>query len=183
VEVTNVAYEMTGSGFRGGLQQRAADAAKDGPYQGGRGRDRNRSGYSRRSMAARRRFQTHKPLYAVTASGVGRRQSAPTLVISRGLEEVEWWSAYALGTGAQSFDTYVAGASGSLSAGLPGSRAMQVSKFHRTMQPTDDCGRECGRGADVFFGVPRDEGGPDHVRQYRACEVAPFYADSRAVPP
>ncbi len=49
-----------------------------------------------------------KPLYSLTASGIDPAvKNNELLVISRGLEEVEWWSVYRLGTGAHLFDTYV----------------------------------------------------------------------------
>ncbi len=48
------------------------------------------------------------PLYSLTVSGVEPKTvNSELLVISRGLEEVAWWSVYALGTGAHLFDTYV----------------------------------------------------------------------------
>ncbi len=49
-----------------------------------------------------------KPLYTLNASGTeGHTQDSAVFVVSRGLEEVEWWSAYKLGTGQHLFDTYV----------------------------------------------------------------------------
>jgi hypothetical protein len=49
-----------------------------------------------------------KPLYAVTASGVEPvTMNSDVLVISRGVEEVQWWSVYKLGNGQHLFDTYV----------------------------------------------------------------------------
>jgi hypothetical protein len=49
-----------------------------------------------------------KPLYAVTVEGSESRVVENELfVVSRGLEEVEWWSVYRLATGAHLFDTYV----------------------------------------------------------------------------
>src|SRR5258706_5966088 len=49
-----------------------------------------------------------KPLYTVTATGVDAKTVDNALwVVARGLEEVEWWSAYKLGTGQHLFDTYV----------------------------------------------------------------------------
>ena len=49
-----------------------------------------------------------KPLYSVTVSGVDPRTvNSELLVISRGLEEVDWWSVYKLGSGGHLFDTYV----------------------------------------------------------------------------
>ncbi|MBZ5606975.1 MAG: hypothetical protein LAP38_01850 [Acidobacteriia bacterium] len=49
-----------------------------------------------------------KPLYAVTATGDDPKTvNSDLIVISRGLEETEWWSVYKLGNGAHLFDTYV----------------------------------------------------------------------------
>jgi hypothetical protein len=49
-----------------------------------------------------------KPLYAVTVEGSESRIVEDALfVVSRGLEEVEWWSVYRIANGAHLFDTYV----------------------------------------------------------------------------
>ena len=49
-----------------------------------------------------------KPIYTLTATGTdGHTMDNAIFVVSRGLEEVEWWSAYKLGTGQHLFDTYV----------------------------------------------------------------------------
>jgi hypothetical protein len=49
-----------------------------------------------------------KPLYSVTVEGSDSRVVEDDLfVVSRGLEEVEWWSVYRLANGARLFDTYV----------------------------------------------------------------------------
>lgn len=49
-----------------------------------------------------------KPLYSVTASGVNPvTLNNELFVVTRGVEEVDWWSAYKLGSGARLFDTYV----------------------------------------------------------------------------
>ena len=48
-----------------------------------------------------------KPLYSVTVEGVDpRTMNGEVLVISRALEEVEWWTVYGLASGARLFDTY-----------------------------------------------------------------------------
>ena len=48
-----------------------------------------------------------KPLYTVSVSGVDPFiMNSDLIVISRGLEEVEWWSVYRLGNGQRLFDTY-----------------------------------------------------------------------------
>ncbi len=49
-----------------------------------------------------------KPLYAINVTGSDARTVDGAVVeVSRGLEEVEWWSVYKLGTGQHLFDTYV----------------------------------------------------------------------------
>ena len=107
VEVTNVAYEMTGSGIPGRphnerLMLRKTVHTKEVVDE---------IGIEAATLVEAWPLGVdfkHKPLYAVTASGVGPATvGSDLLVISRGLEEVEWWSAYALGTGAHLFDTYV----------------------------------------------------------------------------
>ena len=48
-----------------------------------------------------------KPTYTLTVSGTDPKAvNNDLLVISRGLEEVDWWSVYRLGTGEHLFDTY-----------------------------------------------------------------------------
>jgi hypothetical protein len=49
-----------------------------------------------------------KPLYALTLDGVtADTEDDNILVFDRGIEDVSWWSVYALGSGAHLFDTYV----------------------------------------------------------------------------
>jgi hypothetical protein len=49
-----------------------------------------------------------KPLYTLTVTGEDARTiDNALLVVSRGLEETEWWSVYKLGSGQHLFDTYV----------------------------------------------------------------------------
>lgn len=51
---------------------------------------------------------SQKPLYAINVTGSEARTVDSALVeVSRGLEEVEWWSVYKLGTGEHLFDTDV----------------------------------------------------------------------------
>ena len=50
----------------------------------------------------------HKPLYTLKVAGSDARTiNGELLSISRGPEEVEWWSLYKLGSGTHLFDTYV----------------------------------------------------------------------------
>ena len=49
-----------------------------------------------------------KPLYTIAASGTdGHTLDNALFVAARGLEEVDWWSVYKLGSGQHLFDTYV----------------------------------------------------------------------------
>ena len=49
-----------------------------------------------------------KPLYSLKATGEdGQTLDNALFIAARGLEEVEWWSVYKLGTGQHLFDTYV----------------------------------------------------------------------------
>ena len=49
-----------------------------------------------------------KPIYSVTAEGSeSRTVENEVFVVSRGLEEVEWWSVYRLANGIHLFDSYV----------------------------------------------------------------------------
>ena len=51
---------------------------------------------------------SQKPLYTIQASGTdGHTVDGTLFVVDRGLEEVEWWSVYQIGTGKHLFDTYV----------------------------------------------------------------------------
>ena len=48
-----------------------------------------------------------KPRFAFTVSGTGcQTLDSALLVVSRGLEETDWWSVYKLASGARLFDTY-----------------------------------------------------------------------------
>ena len=49
-----------------------------------------------------------KPIYTVKVTGTGGQTVDTALFVAdRGLEEVDWWSVYRLGTGQHLFDTYV----------------------------------------------------------------------------
>ena len=49
-----------------------------------------------------------KPRYTISVSGTdGHTMDNAIFIASRGLEEVDWWSVYRLGTGQHLFDTYV----------------------------------------------------------------------------
>jgi hypothetical protein len=107
IEITNVTYDLTGSGIPGlpGEQHLAL-----------RMTTRSKQVIDEIGMEATTTVEAwplgvdlkQKPLYAVTASGVDPKTvNNDLLVISRGLEETDWWSVYKLGNGAHLFDTYV----------------------------------------------------------------------------
>jgi len=49
-----------------------------------------------------------KPIYSLTATGTeGHTLDGTLFVVNRGIEEIEWWTVYKLGTGQKLFDTYV----------------------------------------------------------------------------
>lgn len=52
--------------------------------------------------------QRQKPLYTLKVAGVdGRTMDSALFVVTRGLEDVEWWSVYRLTDGKPMFDTHV----------------------------------------------------------------------------
>jgi hypothetical protein len=101
VEITNVAYEVTGpSGHR--LLLRTTTRTKEVIDEIG--------------MQASTIVEAwplgvdlkQKPLYALKVDGVDcKTVDGALLVILRGLEDTQWWSVYKLGTGQRLFDTYV----------------------------------------------------------------------------
>ncbi len=107
VEISNVNFEMVGAGIPG----RPPDE-----YLTLRKSTRTREVVGDIGMEASTTVEAwplgtdlkRKPLYSLTVSGVEpAARNNEVLVVSRGLEEVEWWSVYKLGTGARLFDTYV----------------------------------------------------------------------------
>ncbi len=74
-----------------------------------------------------------KPLYTVNVEGTDAKNMDNALVVaSRGLEEVEWWSVYQLGSGKHLFDTYVPVVSFSIS------RAELTLRYTGLEVPPDD---------------------------------------------
>ena len=73
-----------------------------------------------------------KPLYSLTVSGIDPVVNSDVLVVSRGVEEVEWWSVYKLGNGQHLFDTYVPLAPFSIS------REVLTLRFAGLVVATDD---------------------------------------------
>jgi hypothetical protein len=106
-EITNVAYEQTGSGVPGRPRDERLMLRKT---------SHTKQIVDEIGMEASTTIQAwplgvdlkQKPLYSLTVPGVDPRTvNSHLIVISRGLEEVEWWSVYGLGNGAHLFDTYV----------------------------------------------------------------------------
>ena len=106
-EITNVAYEMTGSGIPGRPSNERLVLRKT---------THTKEIVDDIGTEASTTVQAwplgidlkQKPLYSLTVEGVDAKTVATDLlVISRGLEEVEWWSVYKLGSAAHLFDTYV----------------------------------------------------------------------------
>jgi hypothetical protein len=74
-----------------------------------------------------------KPLYTVKVTGeTGQTIDNSLYVAARGLEEVEWWSVYKLGTGQYLFDTFVPLVSFSIS------RETAKTRYVGMEAPTDD---------------------------------------------
>jgi hypothetical protein len=107
VEIRNVSYEVTGEGVPGRppserLLLRKTTRSKQ--VLGDIGED------ATVTLEAWRFGDdpAQKPLYALNTSGVDIRTiDNALLVASRGVEEVDWWSVYKLGSGQHVFDTYV----------------------------------------------------------------------------
>jgi hypothetical protein len=76
---------------------------------------------------------THKPLYSLTVPGTdGKVVDTSLFVVSRGLEEVEWWSVYKLGNAEHLFDTYLP------LSGFSISRENVVQRYAGLEVPADD---------------------------------------------
>jgi len=74
-----------------------------------------------------------KPLYAIGIPGTdGHTTDNAIFVAARGLEEVDWWSVYKLGTGQHLFDTYVPLVSFSIS------RDLLTTRYAGLEVPEDD---------------------------------------------
>jgi hypothetical protein len=132
IEITNVDYELTGSGIPGRPRNERLVLRKA---------TRTKEVVDEIGMEASTTIQAwplgvdlkQKPLYSLTVPGVDARNVASELlVVSRGLEEVEWWSVYTLASGAHLFDTYVPLIQ--LSIGWPG----QELRFAGVEAPPDD---------------------------------------------
>jgi hypothetical protein len=144
VDITNVTYEMTGEGIPGlPRDQRLIlrNSTHTTQLVGDIG------------MEASTNVQAwplgvdlkEKPLYSLTVAGVEPKTvNGELLVISRGLEEVEWWSVYALGTGRHLFDTHVPLVQFSTT------RDVQTSRYAGLEVPPDDSADRRLRAVNVI---------------------------------
>lgn len=132
VETTNVAWQVTGTGIPGRPENERLmlrTTAKETQVLGDIGSDDTVT-VEAWPMGA----DLHsKPLYSVTQTGIGAHTLENALwQISRGVEEVEWWSIEQLGTGRHLFDTYVPPVNFSTS------REFFISRYGALDVPPDD---------------------------------------------
>src|SRR5262249_29670874 len=106
VEIQNVAYELVGPGISGRPKDERLVLRKT---------MRTKQVVDEIGMEASTTVEAwplgvdprEKPLYTVSVSGVDPVvMNNDLIIVSRGLEEVEWWSAYRLGNGQRLFDSY-----------------------------------------------------------------------------
>jgi hypothetical protein len=118
VELSNVSYEVTGSGIPGRPRGERLVLRKT---------THTKEVLDEKGMEASTVIEAwplgvdlrQNPLYSVTVDGVDPRTlNGQVLVVSRGVEDVEWWSVYKLGGGDRLFDTYAPVASVSGSQGM-----------------------------------------------------------------
>jgi hypothetical protein len=101
VEITNVHYEIAG---RGDLLLAIRETTHSKQVLGDIGMEASTTTEAWKLGTDLKQ----KPLYSVTIEGSDSRVvEDDVFVVSRGLEEVEWWSVYRLTNGAHLFDTYV----------------------------------------------------------------------------
>jgi hypothetical protein len=107
ITISNVAYEVTGSGIPGRPRDEQLVLRKT---------TRTKQVVDDIGMEASTMVEAwplgvdfkQKPLYALTVEGIGSSTiESELLEIPRGVEEVEWWSYYKLGNGQHLFDSYV----------------------------------------------------------------------------
>jgi hypothetical protein len=98
VEITNVSYELAGSDLVLRKTTKSKQMLGDIGMEGSSTTEAWKIGTDLKE----------KPLYSVTVEGTeSRTVENEVFIVSRGLEEVEWWSVYRLADGAHLFDTYV----------------------------------------------------------------------------
>ncbi len=107
VDISNVAYEVTGSGVPGRPQNERLLL---------RSTTRTKQVVDDIGMEALTTVEAwplgvdpkQKPLYSLKVNGVdSKTRDNALLVVLRGLEDTQWWSVCKLGTGERLFDTYV----------------------------------------------------------------------------
>jgi hypothetical protein len=107
VEITNVDYEIVGSNIPGRPKDERLVLRK---------RTKTKQVVDEIGIEATTTVEAwplgvdpaEKPLYAVTTTGTDPEGiNHDLIVISRGLDEIDWWSVYKLGNGEHLFDTYV----------------------------------------------------------------------------
>jgi hypothetical protein len=107
IELTNVAYEVTSTAVPGRPQNERLLL---------RTTTRTRQVVDEIGMDASTTVEAwplgvdpkQKPIYTLKSAGINSKTvDGALLVILRGLEDIEWWSVYKLGTGERLFDTYV----------------------------------------------------------------------------
>ena len=131
VQIANVAYEVTGSGIPGlPLDQRLVlrKTTKTKQVVDDIGIEASTTVEAWPLGADLKQ----RPLYSLTVSGTDPVVNSDVLVVSRGLEDVEWWSVYNLGNGQHLFDTYVPLAPFSVS------REILTLRFAGLVVATDD---------------------------------------------
>jgi hypothetical protein len=98
VEITNVSYELAGSDLVLRKTTKSKQVIGDIDLEATTTTEAWKLGTDLKQ----------KPLYSVTVEGTeSRTVENEIFVVSRGLEEVEWWSIYRLADGTHLFDTYV----------------------------------------------------------------------------
>jgi hypothetical protein len=132
IEITNVEYEVAGQGIPGRPQDERLVLRKT---------TRTKQIVDEIGMEASTTVDAwplgvdlkQKPIYSVKVEGVDARTlNNEILEISRGLEEVEWWTVYKLGNGQRLFDTYTPLLQFSIS------REVQTLRYVGLEAPPDD---------------------------------------------
>lgn|ERR1035437_5339554 len=98
IEITNVNYRFTGANLVLRMTTHSKEVIGDMGMEASTTMEAWKLGVDLKT----------KPIYSVTVKGAEARVVEESLfVVSRGLEEVAWWSAYRVANGAHLFDTYV----------------------------------------------------------------------------
>lgn len=107
LEIHNVSYEVTGTDVPGLTRDERLLLRKTTHSKGTMGD----IGVDAKILLEAWRFGDdlgQKPRYTISVPGTdGHTMDDAIFIASRGLEEVDWWSVYRLGTGQHLFDTYV----------------------------------------------------------------------------